>query len=616
MPKQTPVSLETPSISEERLRQLQELAPEAFTEGKIDFEKLRLLLGGAVDENPERYSFNWSGKRDAIRILSMPSRATLTPDKSESVNFDTTENLFIEGDNLEVLKLLYKPYFGAVKMIYIDPPYNTGNDFVYPDNYADPLDTYLQISGQKDQEGNLLTSNPDTSGRYHSAWLSMMYPRLFLARQLLSDDGLIFISIDDNELADTVLMMNEIFGEENQIAIIAWEKRFTRSNNAKLFTSTKDSIIVYRKTDELVYLREGRTEKSDSIYSNPDNDPRGDWTSVSYVNPASKSARPNLVYKIINPINGESIEHPTNAWKFSYTQYQKHHNEGRLYWGKEGNNKFPRLKKFLTEVSDGMVPVDIWSHESSGTTDEGTKEVEALIGKDVFNNPKPIRLIQRMLQIATDKESEDIVLDFFAGSGSTAHAVMQQNSIDGGHRKFILVQLPEPIQKPPYSAISDITIDRVKKAIVQYNSNSQTDFTTGELDLGFKAFTLTQSNFKQWRGADTNDPAGYADTMGLHSETLFDTFEPENVIYEVAIKEGFSLNCTIEKVEGLQKVTVYNVTDPDKGQSFYITLDEEFSLASLAPLNLTRETLFICRDSALTDETAANLALQCRLKTL
>ena len=613
-----PINTESVNFTEEQHRRLKELFPEIFTEkDKIDWEKFRETLGEFVDDKPERYSFGWAGKKDAIRILQAPTSATLVPIPKEAVNFDTTQNIFIEGDNLEVLKLLYKSYFGQVKLIYIDPPYNTGNDFIYPDNYRDPLSHYLKISGQKDNQGNLLTSNVNTNGRFHSSWLSMMYPRLFLARQLLEESGLIFISIDDNELSNLIALMNQVFGEENRLAVVAWEKRFTRSNNARLFASVKDSIVVYRKSGTLSYLRDERTEKSDSIYHNPDKDSRGAWTSVSYVNPATKEQRPNLVYKIKNPFSGKKIEHPTNAWKYEHSQYLKHVEEGRLYWGKEGKHKYPRLKKFLSEVSDGIVPVDVWPHKESGTTDEGTKELEAILGKDIFDNPKPVRLIKRMLKIVTEKNEMAIVLDFFAGSATTAQAVLELNREDNGNRRFIMVQLPEPtnIQSGAYRAgyktIADIGKERIRRVIAKMKKEQK-----AAEDLGFKVLKLAESNFKSWRGAKEDKPKEYFKEMEMFVDPLRPGWKKDDVIFEIAIKEGFGLNIKREKITDVAANTVYKVTDPDKAQSFYICLDNSLAIEAIKPLNLTRNHTFICRDVALSDETAANLALQCRLKTI
>ena len=440
----------TPDIVTENIGLLKSLFPEAFAKGRIDFDILKQLLGGAVDEREEKYGLNWHGKRRARQIALTPSTGTLRPCPQDSVDWDTTQNLMIEGDNLEVLKLLQKSYTGSVKFIYIDPPYNTGKDFVYSDNFQDNIRNYLELTGQIDSEGNKIASNTEASGRFHTDWLNMMYPRLRLARNLLRPDGMIVVNIDDGESAHLRLLMADVFGEENFLATIAWEKRYTRSNNARLFYSLKDTLVIFRRSEDLNYLREARTEKSKQIYSNPDSDPRGEWTSSSYVNPATKEQRPNLVYKIVNPVTGDAIEHPTNAWKYEYAEHLRHVEENRLWWAQDGSAKFPRLKNFLSEMADGMVPIDLWDYEGTGTTDEGGQEVKELFGEPVFDNPKPTRLIQRILGLINPNAPQEtmppIVMDFFAGSGTTAHAVMAQNANDGVARRYVLVQLPEPPQ--------------------------------------------------------------------------------------------------------------------------------------------------------------------------
>ena len=400
------------NIEQTEMEKLKSVFPQCFAEGKLDIDKLLGLCGEYIDNDFEKYKFEWKGKMESLKLAQKRSTGTLRPCKAESVNFDETQNLYIEGDNLEVLKLLQTAYYNKIKMIYIDPPYNTGNDFVYEDDFADPMARYKEVTSQTTK------SNPETMGRYHTNWLNMMYPRLRLASNLLVQNGLIFISIDDNEAANLKKLCDEVFGEENFLAQIVWEKRFTRSNNARMFASMTDYIIVYRKSDDVTYLRAPRTEKSDSIYSNPDNDPRGVWTSVSYVNPASKEQRPNLTYTITNPMTGEEINHPTNAWKYEYSKYLQHVEENRLYWGANGENTYPRLKKFLSEVDDGMVPVNLWKREDVGTTDSASKDLANLMGAKVFDFPKSVQLIKEMIFIA-DPDKDGIILDFFSGSATS-----------------------------------------------------------------------------------------------------------------------------------------------------------------------------------------------------
>lgn len=355
------------------------------------------------------------------------------------------ENLIIEGDNFDALRYLRMTHAGQVKCIYIDPPYNTGNrDFIYNDRFVDKDDAYR-----------------------HSKWLEFMYRRLEIAKDLLTDDGLIFVSIDDNESFHLGLLMEQVFGQGNYLACIAWEKRYTRSNNAKMFYSLKDWIIVFRASPALSIIKEARTEKADSNYSNSDNDPRGSWMTTSYVNPATKEKRPNLVYQIVRP-NGKSVSHPTHAWKYSTEEHERHKAEGRLWWGQNNDATYPRLKLFLEEAK-GMVPVDLWTYEDSGTTDEGGNEVKDIFGEAVFDNPKPTRLIERILRIAT--KPGDLVLDFFAGSGTTAHAVMKLNAQDGGKRRFILVSSTEATDDAPDKNLCrDVCAERVRRVTQGYTS--------------------------------------------------------------------------------------------------------------------------------------------------
>ena len=392
------MKLETPDLTQTNIEKLAALFPACVTEARsedgklkkaVNFELLRQMLSDVVLEGDEAYEFTWVGKRASIVEANRPIRKTLRPCPEESVDWDTTENLYIEGDNLEVLKLLQESYLGKVKMIYIDPPYNTGNDFIYRDEFDMSGKEFSEGIGQIDKEtGNRLFRNTDSNGKFHSDWCSMIYSRLMLARNLLSDDGVIFISIDDNEAQNLRKICDEIFGVDNFICQITWEKRYTRSNNAKMFASLTDYILLYRKSAVLSILRESRNEKNDSIYSNPDNDSRGVWTSVSYVNPASREQRPNLCYEIINPITGEHISHPTNAWKYEYATHMQHVKENRLYWGKHGENSYPRLKKFLSEMNGGIVPANLWYYKDVGTTDAASKDLEQIIGRGIFDFPK------------------------------------------------------------------------------------------------------------------------------------------------------------------------------------------------------------------------------------
>ena len=402
-------------------------------------------------------TLNWIGKDKVV------NHATAVPFHvlEHVYNFGgASENKIIHGDNLLALKSLLLEYEGRVKCIYIDPPYNTGNeDWIYNDKVNSP-----QI---KKWLGEVVGKEGEDLSR-HDKWLCMMYPRLKLLKKLLADDGAIFISIDDNEQANLKLICDEIFGVQNFVANIAWEKRYTRSNNAKMFYSIKDSILAYRKSDALFVIKEPRTEKANSNYSNPDNDPRGAWMTSSYVNPATKNKRPNLVYEIESP-DGRKINHPTHAWKFSYDEYMRHKLENKLWWGSDGTATYPRLKNFLNEMP-GMVPVDLWHYKDAGTTDDAGNILKQIFGTLPFDTPKPPSLIEKILQLVTNKNS--IVLDSFAGSGTTAHAVLNLNAQDGGNRKFILVEMENYAER--------ITAERVRRVIQGYG---QTPGTGGSFDF-------------------------------------------------------------------------------------------------------------------------------------
>jgi DNA modification methylase len=423
-------------------------------------------------------TLNWIGK-DAVVNHHHHVPFHLLKDVPELACGDPgSGNLIVQGDNLVALKALLPYYAGQVKCIYIDPPYNTGNEgWIYNDNVNSPL--------IREWLGKAVGREAEDLSR-HDKWLCMMYPRLSLLRQFLRDNGLIFVNLDDTETASCRLMMNEIYGNTNCLAVIAWEKRFTRSNNAKLFYSVKDSILVYRKSDAVSFLREPRTEKSDAIYKNPDNDPRGDWTSASYVNPATKEKRPNLVYSITNPFTGELVNHPTHAWKFEREQHEIHVQEKRLWWGKDGRAKFPRLKVFPKTENAGLVPIDLWRHDVAGTTDDGGFELKDIFGSAVFDNPKPTQLVERILQIASNPG--DLILDSFAGSGTTGHAVLNLNKADGGHRKFILVEMEPKIAR-------DITAERVKR-VAQGYTNAKGEKVEG-LGGGFRFCELGEPMFDE-----------------------------------------------------------------------------------------------------------------------
>ena len=530
--------------------------PECLSDGRIDFEILRRALGDWIEAGNERFGLVWPGKAHCMRVIQQPSVATLKPDRSESVAFESTDNVFVEGDNLEVLKLLQKSYFGRIKLIYIDPPYNTGQEFIYPDKYTESLETYLAYTGQVDSEGRRFSTNAETVGRYHSNWLNMMYPRLYLARNLLREDGAIFISIDDHELGRLRELCDQIFGEENFKADIAWQKRYTRSNNTMDFTTVAEHLLVYAKSGafEVNLLR--RTGEADARYSNPDNDPRGDWKGASFLNPASPQDRPNLSYPLRNPNTGKIVHPTTNAWRRSKEAFEELAADNRLYWGPQGEATVPSIKMFLSEAR-GLTPTNFWSYDYAGHTDEGTRDLDSLIPGKVFNNPKPVRLVRRILEHACNGPGE-IVLDFFAGSGVTAQAVIESNIEDGGSRRFLLVELPERVQansnsaKAGFSTTAEIGRERIRRVIARARTSleEQLNLHGGDaVDLGFRSFRLDRSSFRIWdRVTDSADAAEVARQLELHVDHRRSGSTLDDLVHEILLKAGFLLSTKVETI--------------------------------------------------------------------
>ncbi len=612
------VSKTSIDVTQERLEQLRALFPEVFSEGKVDFDQLRSVLGETVlDTKSERFSFGWAGKKDAIRLAQLPSRATLVPAQEESVNWETTGNVFIEGDNLEVLKLIGRAYFGRVKMIYIDPPYNTGNDFVYPDNYTDPLETYLHMTGQVDGNGNRLTSNTETSGRFHSAWLSMMYPRLVLARQLLRDDGVIFVSIDDHELANLRLLMNEVFGEENFVGQLIWKRRQNVDSRAKTGLSVDHEYAVIYRRDSEGRIRGG--EKDLTKYSNPNDDPRGPWSSDNLAGLATKDQRPNLHYDLVDPRTGISYPCPETGWRYSRATMARLIADERIIFPSSPTGR-PRFKRYLNELVDEFTGLS--SVLNTVFNLQGTRELKDFFdGTEVLDFPKPVDYIKLLVQQDTSNEGQDIVVDFFAGSGTTAQAVLELNEEDEGNRRFVLIQIPEPLtstvatEQLGLHTIADVSKKRIHRVIQRMQSKKNGKLLQAANDLGFRVFKLAESNYRQWQPSeDTGEILQQLELMA--QSLLIDGWKPADVIFEVAIKEGYGLNVEINPVDGIDGNTVYRVNDPDKAQTFFICLDEQLPDDLLIRLGLMRDDLFICLDSALNDTLAANFALQARLKTL
>lgn len=533
-------------VAAENLARLKALFPQIVRDGAIDVEVLRQLVGEAVETGEERYGLNWKGKAAARAHALTPSQGTLRPAKADSVDWDSTQNIMIEGDNLEVLKLLRRSYAGKVKLIYIDPPYNTGRDFVYPDNYRDTLRNYSQLVEYKDSSGSQLQSNSDASGRYHGSWLSMMLPRLMIAKELLRDDGAIFITIDDVEVGNIKCLCNEIFGEDNFVAQVEWQKRYTRSNNTDNFTSVIDHVLIYSKSGDFSVNLLPRDEEANARYSNPDSDPRGPWKATPFLNQVAPDRRANLCYPITNPITGEVTNPTTKAWRYESSVFERLLTENRLYWGKDGRRPVPDIKTYLSEVRDGMTPINFWSHEYASHTDEANREIKVIFGEKVFDTPKPVMLIRRMLEHAGS--GDELVVDFFAGSGTTGQAVMQQNAESGGTRRFILVQLPEPLDpgKPEQKLaadfcekigrprnIAELTKERLRRA----GASLKTGLLGQNLDTGFRVYKLATSNLRPWQPAGDDLVGSLLDAV----DNVLPGRGEDDLLVELMLKTGIDL---------------------------------------------------------------------------
>ena len=539
----------TPDIAEKNIQKLKQIFPDVFMEDKVDFEKLQQILGNYVEDNTERYNFTWNGKGRALRLSQTPSLGTLRPCKEESKDWDTTQNLYIEGDNLEVLKLLQKSYHSKVKMIYIDPPYNTGKDFVYPDDFHDSLENYKKITGQVDSNGNRISTNTEASGRFHTNWLNMMYPRLRLARNLLTDDGVIFISIDDNEVRNMRNLCDEIFGESNFISMFIWEKRVTRENR-KIISVRHDYIICYVKNYEFRGVAIGLMPMNDDAigrYSNPDNDPRGVWTSVPAIAQAGHGTKSQF-YSLTTPV-GRVIDPPSGScWRYTKDKMQDAIADNKIWFGQDGNG-VPRIKKFLTEGRQGLTPETIWLSSDVGTNDSAKRElVNIFDGIAVFETPKPMQLIKQCLQIGA-QDNEALCLDFFSGTAPLAHAVMQLNAEDGGNRKFIMVQLPEPTDekdeayKAGYMNISEIGKERIRRAGEKIKEENKGKENIENLDIGFKVLKLDTSNIRKWQPDYGNLEQSLLDYVDNYVEGRTEL----DVIYEIMLKYGLDLTYPVDE---------------------------------------------------------------------
>lgn len=558
----------SPDLTQANIDKIASLFPNLVTESwdadgnpvrAVDFDLLRQELSDHIVEGPqERYRLDWPGKRAAAFAANAPIAKTLRPVREESVDFDTTKNLFIEGDNLEALKLLQESYLGKVKLIYIDPPYNTGRDFIYDDDYSESQSTFMERSAQVDERGGRLVSNPDTNGRYHSDWLSMMYPRLKIARSLLKQDGAIFISIDDHEVDNLREICDEIFGPRNFVAQIIWQKVFSPKNSAQWFSEDHDYILCYARDKELWRPNQlPRTAEMEARYKNPDRDPRGPWTSSDM---AARNMYAAGLYKVTTP-SGRLIDGPPRGryWAVSEENFRELDADNRIWWGESGSN-MPRIKRFLSEVSVGRTPQTLWPYSEVGHTQDAKKTLLKYVPfehtENVLNSVKPVQLIRRILQLGTDAAGEDVVLDFFSGSGTTAHGVLAQNAADGGRRRFIAVQIHEPLPtpEPAFDSILGMSTNRIHN-VAEEISRADASGATG--DLGYRLLRVSDSHRSNvLRTPDETDQ--------LRLSALEPSIKPdrsgEDLLFQVLLNWGLEPSLPIAKNE-IEDREVFSVDD-------------------------------------------------------
>jgi adenine-specific DNA-methyltransferase len=606
------LDLASMGIAAEKRAELLRLFPEARTEGgKIDFDQLKRALGQTVDGGKERFGMVWPGKADCFKTIQTPSLATLLPAPKESVNFDTTENLIIEGDNLEVLKLLQKPYLGRIKMIYIDPPYNTGNDFIYPDNYSESLQTYLEYTGQVDAEGRKFGTNTEADGRFHSRWLNMMYPRLYLAWNLLAPDGAIFISIDDHEVHNLKEIMNELFGEDAFIGQIAVVNNLKGRNDRQHIATAHDYLLIYAK-DDFESAGLPLTEKQIAEYREQGEDGVPfQWRDLRKRGGAdTRQLRPKMYFPIYaNAKTGNVALERSNSFDIEIFPKKSDGSDGCWRWGfqnvaanlrdlrateVEGKGKWNVSYRVYLE-KDGEVrsakPKSVWMGPEF-STDRATKSLRALIPDVTEFTPKPVELIKTACRFALDSD-DDIVLDFFAGSGTTAQAVLELNQEDGGNRHFILVQLPEQSDRPDFVTIADLTRERVRRAIkvMADQQAGKLELRDANQDVGFRSFKLAASNFKPWDATTAEDGKALGEQLSLHVQHVQKGRQGADILYEILLKSGFPLTARVEKL-ALAGKEVFAVADG----AMLICLEPELTLEVIREMADRKPERAVCLD--------------------
>ncbi len=601
-------------IETENKERLKAVFPECFTEGKLNIDKLLSLCGEYITDDYEKYEFKWKGKSECLRLAQKRSMATLRPCREESVNFDTTENLYIEGDNLEVLKLLQKSYFRKVKMIYIDPPYNTGSDFVYEDDFSDPLRRYVEVTQQTTK------SNPETMGRYHTNWLNMMYPRLRLAANLLRDDGVIFISIDDGEVSNLRKLCDEVFGEENFMAQIIWQKVYSPRMDVKGFSTSHDYVLCYVKSNINSIRQEAFSQNTAQFnFIDPVNGKKYRRRSIRKEGSHStRIERPNLWFALLAPDGSELYPYKPDGtegcWRWSLETYKENEQNGVVEWIKTQNGWQAYAKQYLN--SNAIKPPEtLWLHQEVGHNHAAAEELKKLFNGKVFDSPKPKELIMKMLKLSTYPDNNDIILDFFSGSATTAHAVMQLNAEDGGNRRYICVQLPEvcgeksEAYKSGYTNICEIGKERIRRAghkiLASLERQTIPDDDMPSVDIGFKVFKLDSSNLKLWDDTpiENNDPGILLNRIAGHIESLKPDRKDEDLVFEILLKMGYPLTVNIA-IANMDELTIYQV---DHGQMLIclhpgITAEHIEKMAALQPNKI------VLAESALFDNSALSNA--------
>ena len=601
--------MQTTDVVDENIKRIGELFPNCLTEVKdekgrprvaIDFDQLRQELSKNIVEGPEeRYQFTWPDKRNAIRLANAPTTNTLRPCREESVDFDNTQNLYIEGDNLQVLKLLRENYLGKVKIIYIDPPYNTGNDFVYNDEFSQEKQKFIHNSGMRDEDGYWMVQdmdkNTEANGRFHTDWLNMIYPRLKVAKDLLSDDGVIFISIDDNEDYNLRKLCDEVFGTFNFVGCVSWHRNYASANDAKKFSNVIDYVMVYSKSNNFVRNLLPRTEKQNHLYKYDSKDGKGRWRSD---NLSVRTYSANYDYPIVNPNTGVSYNPPSGrCWMTNKETVAKWIEEARVFFGQDGKGA-PQLKRYLNEVQNGVVPTTYWSYEDCGHNDEARKEIKELFGKPPFDSPKPTRLLNQIIRIGANKDS--LILDFFSGSATTAHAVMQLNAEDGGKRKFIMVQLPEATDekseayKAGYKNICEIGKERIRRAGKKIKEESP--LTTQDLDTGFRVLKLDSSNMQ-----DVYYTPEEFDQRDLFEDNIKPDRTEEDLLFQTMIELGIELSAKIEQTQIAGK-TVWNVSDGYLMACF----DEAVNETTITEIAKQQPYYFVMRNKSLANDNVAD----------